>query len=118
MAFADPQVLTDGVDQILSLPRTALGLDKGQFRTADSLYKLRIEHTYAQKNARHLVRLDSTKVVPDPIVPAQNKQTSLAVYMVVDAPSFGFTTEETLTLVNTIPYWVIAAGAQWIGGEV
>lgn len=70
--------------------RVGFGESKGLYRTADGLDRLTIEHS--QKNRiRHVVRLDRTATVEDPLATGSSFETSFSVYTVIDAPKVGFT---------------------------
>jgi hypothetical protein len=89
MSFADPQSVTVNAVAI-SLPRTSSGVNSGVFTSADGNSKLSVSHSYG-KRTRRTIRLDSSKVAADPLLPTQNVKLSNSVYLVVDAPVAGFT---------------------------
>lgn len=119
MAFADPQVVTvDGNN--VTLPRVSVGPRSGAFSLPTEELKLSVSHTL-NKRARRQIRLDSQKIVPDPMFPATNVPRSMSVYLVVDAPLTGFTiTEQHNLLAALAGYLQASSGAkaiQFLGGE-
>lgn len=119
MAFADPQSLTFNA-VATSFPRTSSGENIGEFKTADGVYKLSVSHQYGKRN-RHVIRIDQTKAAADVLVPATNVIASASVYLVVDAPKYGFTNTELKYVVDGLSaYLAASSGAkvtQLLGGE-
>lgn len=119
MAFADPQSITvNAVAQ--SMPRTGSGDLSGSFQTADGAFKLDISHQHGKRN-RHVLRVTQTKTVADTLVPATNIIASMSTYVVVDAPTFGFTNAELKNVVDALSaYLAASSGAkvtQLLGNE-
>jgi hypothetical protein len=119
MAFADPQSITvNAVAQ--SMPRTGSGPLSGQFSTADGVFTLEVSHQHGKRN-RHVIRVTQTKTVTDPLVPAQNVIASMSTYVVVDAPTFGFSNTELKYVVDALSaYLAASSGAkvtQLLGNE-
>jgi hypothetical protein len=92
--FADPHTLTVATLPVV-LPRVGSGVDVGTFRLdgASSQYKLTFSHTYG-KRARHMARIDHSKITVDPLIPATNAPFSMSCYIVIDAPLVGYTAAE------------------------
>jgi hypothetical protein len=120
MAFSDPQSITIGANTT-SLPRTGSSDSSGVFQSADGNIQLRISHSYTSTRVRHLIRVDTKKVAPDPLFPAQNTPYKEACYLVVDEPLTGYTvTEQTdmvKGLINLLSASTFAALTKLIGGE-
>lgn len=105
----DPGTTSTGLPQPsftpgpISLPRTGLDLDAGNFRSADSSRELVISHQYA-KRIRHTARVNFKTLVPDVVSPANNALYTMSAYLVVDAPTYGIPlvdqTYVTLELIN------------------
>jgi hypothetical protein len=119
MAFADPQSVTVSGTPI-SLPRTGSGEATGTFTSADSAYQMTISHAYGRRNRRTL-KLVSTKLSADPLIPTQNTRSSMTVSVTVDVPVAGFTITEEKAVVDALTAYLTAStGArvtQLLGGE-
>jgi hypothetical protein len=92
MALADPQSVTINAIAV-SLPRTSSGVNSGGFTSNDGLVRESVSHQYG-KRVRRLVRIDHSKISPDPFVSAQNNRYSMSCYMVWDVPLLGYTVTE------------------------
>lgn len=119
MAFADPQSVTiSAVAQ--SMPRTGSGVSSGTFAKDDGAYKLLVSHD-VKKRARRTIRIDGKKLSADALVPAQNTQSSMSCYLVVDAPLTGYTIAELKAVIDGfLVYLTASSGAkvtQLLGGE-
>jgi len=117
MAFADPQSLKVGSATAVALPRTSSGVDNGAFRTNDGTLALRVSHAYGAKRNRRTIRIDSTKVAPDPFT-GVNTQFSGSVYIVSDFPGGGYSIAEQKDLVNALTAYLTSDKVtQLLGGE-
>jgi hypothetical protein len=98
MSLADPSVITISATPI-TLPRTySLGRE-AQYVSADGLVKLSANHTLVkQGRERHLIRLDHSKVTPNPFDATENMKVEMAVYTVFDLPPAGYTDPEALAV--------------------
>ncbi len=119
MAFADPQSVTiNAVAQ--SLPRTSSGVNAGVFTKDDGTVKLSVSHQYG-KRTRRTIRIDHSKIAPDPLVSAQNIKFSMSVYLVVDVPVTGYTVAEQKQIVDALSAYLSASSGarttQLLGGE-
>lgn len=120
MALSDPQALTIGTTPgALSLPRTSSGSNNSVYNTNDGAAVFRISSAYAKRTRRN-IRLDYTKIAPDPIT-AVNTKLSASVYLVVDAPPSGFTVTELKDQVKALADWLNASSnanlIKVLGGE-
>lgn len=98
MSFDDPQTVTiNAVDQVLN--KTSSGDNTGVFSKDDQLVKMSVSHQYG-KRTRRTIRLDHKKVAADPLATAQNLNYSMACYIVVDSPPFGYTPAEMKLIVD------------------
>jgi hypothetical protein len=82
-------VLTDPQDIVVSgttfsMPRTSVGKDQAEYRSADGLFRYSISHQYG-KRTRHLVRLDADGSATDPFTSLEIP-VSTSVYLVIDRP--------------------------------
>lgn len=92
MSFSDPQSITiSGVTT--PLPRTSSGEDEGEYTSGDGLLQLLCFHKYGKRVRREL-RVNVSKLTPDPFKPAENVRVSMSVYTVFDLPPAGFTVAE------------------------
>jgi len=119
MGFSDPQSVT--INSVaISLPRTGQGVNSGNFASNDGTLKESISHSYGKRN-RHVLRLDFSKIAPNPLISAQNILFSMSTYIVVDVPVTGFTVAEAKQVVDGLTaYLTASSGAkvtQLLGGE-
>lgn len=99
MAFADPQSFTPTGGSAVSLPRVSSGVLSGQFASADGLTTLSLSHqTVSGGVKRHLYRIDQSKLVADPFIPANSRYSKAYAYLVVGQPTFGYSSAETIAL--------------------
>lgn len=119
MALADPQSVTINAVAV-SLPRTSSGVNSGSFTSNDGLVRETVSHQYGKRN-RHLIRLDHSKISPDPFVSAQNNRYSMAAYMVFDVPILGYAVTEQKQVIDGFIGQLNASGGALItkvlGGE-
>lgn len=119
MALSDPQSVTINAVAV-SLPRTSSGVNQGTFQSNDGLVKETVSHQYGKRN-RHLLRIDHSKISPDPFISAQNNRYSMSCYIVVDTPLSGYTVSQQKEIVDALTAYLTAStGAkvtQLLGGE-
>lgn len=119
MAFSDPQSVT--INTVAnSLPRVSTSGDKSSYSKDDGSLKLSISHSYGKRN-RRTIRVDSQKLVTDPLIPANSVQASMSTYIVVDVPKTGYTIAEQKQIVDGLTAYLTAStGAnvtKLLGGE-
>lgn len=120
MAFSDPQTVT--INAVAnSLARVAQD-PTGVFLTSDGLMKLSVgQSTSKGGRNRRLLRFDHSKVAADPFNSTLNAKYSMAVYVVVDVPSVGYTVaDQKLVTDGVMAYLTASSGArmsQLLGGE-
>jgi len=96
MSFTDPQTVT--ISAVTTpLPRVSVGDDQSEYQSGDGLIKLVASHNYG-KRIRRMVRIDTSKVSPDPFKPTQNVKLSMSNYIVFDLPEAGYTAAEALAV--------------------
>lgn len=96
MAFADPQTITiSGVTT--PLPRISTEGDETVYQSADGLIQMLASHD-SGKRIRHLLRVNHSKLTPDPFIPAENVKVSTSCYVVFDVPPVGYTAAELLAI--------------------
>lgn len=119
MAFADPQIVTINA-VATTLPRTSSLASSGVFTKDDGTVKLTVAHTSA-KRTRHTVRIDFSKIAPNPLISAQNIRFSMSTYLVVDVPDTGFSIVEQKQIVDALTSYLTATSGskttQLLGGE-
>lgn len=92
MSFTDPLSIT--ISAVTTpLPRISVGDDESEYASGDGLLKVTASHNYG-KRTRRLLRLDASKITPDPFKPAENVKVSMSNYIVFDLPPAGFTAAE------------------------
>lgn len=118
MAFADPQSVNDGAAH--SLARTGQGLDTGTFRNTADGFEMKISHSYGRRIRRE-IRLDQSKIVTDPLVPANSVPAAASVYLVINHPETGFTPTQlkdlTKALMSNLTASTDANLVKLVGGE-
>ncbi len=120
MAFSDPQTIT--INAVANaLPRVAPGKNSGTFQKDDGRIALGISHTVGKSRTRRSVRIDHSKVAPDPLIAAQNILFSMSAYLVVDVPVTGYTIAEQKQIVDALAAWLSASSGgnttKLLGGE-
>lgn len=115
MAFADPQSITVNAVPI-SLPRTETDKLKALYASTDGNTKLTISHQPSGTRTRRLIRVDSRKVAADPLTAVNTYQT-LGIYLVVDQPTFGFSSDDVKYLANALKSWLTDANIVKIFGQ-
>jgi hypothetical protein len=116
--FSDPQSITiNAVAQ--TLPRISSEPNAGTFRKDDTTVSLRVSHQYGKKT-RRVVRLDHKKIAPD-VFTSDNREYSMAVYLVIETPTTGYTVAEQKQIVDGLTaYLTASSGAnvtKTLGGE-
>jgi len=119
VAFSDPQSVTISGSTI-SLPRTGSGVDTGTFKSNDGLVAMTVASSYG-KRTRRTLKIEHSKVAPDPLISSQNVKYSMSTYIVTDTPITGYTVAEAKAVVDgLIAYLTASTGArvtQLLGGE-
>jgi len=100
MAFADPQSINPGAGAV-SLPRTGTGPGTGEFSSADGTLLMSVRHNRG-KRISSSVQVRLSKLVSDPLRPADYKPVEAFVTFSVNKPLQGFTAAELLTFWNGI----------------
>jgi hypothetical protein len=96
LSFTDPQSIT--VNAVTSpLPRTETDGDSAKYTSADGLLQLTASHQYGRRT-RRMLRVDQSKVAPDPFKPVENVKLSMGLYIVFDLPTAGFSNTEAMYL--------------------
>jgi len=96
VSFTDPLSIT--VSSVTTpLPRTSVGDDESEYTSADGLLQVKASHVYG-KRTRRMLRVDTSKVAPDPFRPSENVKLSMSLYIVFDTPPAGYTAAEQKAL--------------------
>lgn len=119
MSYSDPLSITiDG--QAISLPRTGYGANSGAFTSSDTQHSVSVSHAYG-KRQRRLIKLTSSKIVADPLVPSQNSRPSMSVHFVADVPVNGYTVAEAKEVADGFLAFLAASDGlaitKLLGGE-
>jgi hypothetical protein len=119
MSFTDPQSVT--INAVANtLPRVSSGVNTGVFQTSDGNVKLSVSHAYG-KRTRRTIRIDHSKVAPDPLISSTSVKYSMSTYVVVDTPVTGYTVTEAKQIVDALTAFLTGtSGArvtQLLGGE-
>lgn len=120
MAYTDPQSVT--INAVAnSLPRVGSGLNSGSFSKDDGTVRLSVSHQIG-KRTRRQVRLDHSKIAPDPLISSTNIKYSMSAYLVVDVPPTGYTVAEAKQIIDGLTKWLTdTSGAnltKLLGGEI
>lgn len=119
MSYVDPQSVTIG-GTTTPLPRVSSGVSGGAFSSSDGTIQLTVSHALG-KRTRRQVRLTQSKISADPMIPSQNRPTSMSSYLVVDTPVNGYSVAEAKAVVDAlVAYLTASTGArvtQLLGGE-
>lgn len=116
MAFTDPQSVTiDGV--AYSMPRVSSEQTKSLYSEATEALKMTISHQESKGRTRRMCRLDKRVVAADPLT-AVNVYQTLAVYLVIDEPEYGFSIDNIDDVIQGFKTWLATANVTKIcGGE-
>lgn len=98
MALSDPQSVTINAVAV-SLPRTGTTGTASTYGSNDGTVQETISHRNGRRN-RRVVRIDHSKIAPDPLISAQNIKHSMACYVVFDVPVTGYTVTEQKQVVD------------------
>jgi len=99
MSFTDPLSFTlSGVTT--PLPRVDSEGTETQYQSADGLIVVTASHQAGKSRTRRMLRVDLSKIAPDPFKPVENRKISMSNYMVFDLPAVGagFSNAEQLAL--------------------
>jgi hypothetical protein len=84
MAFADPQVVTvNAVAQ--SMARVSSDKNAGTFKTNDGNFTLEVAHSYG-KRTRHTIAVRQRQIAADPLISANNVESTMTCRVTVDVP--------------------------------
>lgn len=119
MALSDPLSIT--IDAVpYTLPRISAAPNKGVYASNDGKVTETASHQYGKRN-RHLFRVDTAKVAADPFQSSVNAKYAMSAYIVVDAPTVGYTVAEQKAVVDGLIAQLSASSGALItkilGGE-
>lgn len=119
MAFSDPQSIKISA-VTTSLPRVSTGEGKSEYTSADGLIDLSAASTYGRRTRRTL-RVDHSKITPDPFIPANNVKVGMSNYVVFDLPPVGYTNAEAKAVYDGFVETIQASSSllitKLLGGE-
>jgi len=121
MALTDPQSVTISA-VTSSLPRTFAEGAESAYVSSDGLIKMSVNHTLVkQGRARHVLRIDHSKITSDPFKPSENVKVGMSFYLVFDMPPAGYTNTEALAVYTGFKTLFTASSdaiiAKVLGGE-
>lgn len=119
MALSDPQSIT--INTVAnSLPRVAVNGQSSKYSKDDGTVILNVAHSNG-KRTRRQVRVEHSKIAPDPLISSTNIKHSMSAYLVVDVPVTGYTVTEQKQIVDGLIAWLSATSganlAKVLGGE-
>lgn len=118
--FTDPQSIT--INAVAnSLPRTSTEGASSSYTKDDGTVKLTVSHQSGRRT-RRTVRLQHSKIVPDPLLATTNVRASMTTYLVVDVPPAGaYSVAEAKQIVDGLVAWLTASSGanvtKMLGGE-
>jgi len=71
--------------------------DETTYQSGDGLIQVQASHDNGKRN-RHLLRINHSKLSPDPFRPTENVKVSMSNYIVFDVPLAGYTATEALAV--------------------
>lgn len=98
MALSDPQSVTINAVAV-SLPRTSTSTNSSTYTSNDGTINETVSHQYG-KRTRRMVRIDHSKVAPDPLISSQSIKYSMSAYVVFDVPPTGYTVTEAKQVID------------------
>lgn len=106
VAFSDPQQLTFDTTEV-SMVRTGLSLNEGQFRdeTGDVILTILHDGSSSSRN-RHIVRVNKTLTITDPYVPTSTRPVKIQAHIVLDAPKVGVSVDDVSVLADALCSWL------------
>jgi len=113
--FADPQTVT--VNAIANaMPRVSSTGLKSVYQKADGNWIFTISHTPTKDRVRSMVRIDQRAIVADPLT-AVNDYETLSFYVVVDRPTYGFTSTQVDQLITGFKTWLDSTAIGKVFGQ-
>jgi hypothetical protein len=121
MSFADPVTVTISGTAV-PMPRTYGQGKEARYTSADGLVSVSANHTLIkQGRERHLLRIDHSKLTPNPFDTSENMKVNMACYVVFDLPPAGYTDPEALAVFSGFNAWQTASSnaivTKLLGGE-
>lgn len=113
MALADQTVTISGT--AISLPRTGSGMREAEFTSPDGLTKETVRHTTGNRQTRHYIRLDNSKIAADPLAAGINVKSSIGVWIVINVPDVGYTVAEQKAVVDGFLAQLSASSGALVG---
>jgi hypothetical protein len=96
VAFSDPLSVT--ISAVTTpLPRISTMEDESIYQSNDGLIQVQASHD-SGKRYRHLLRINHSKLAPDPFRPTENVKVSMSNYIVFDVPVAGYTATEAIAV--------------------
>lgn len=94
--------LTDPISVTLSgtpytLPRVETGKRDASYESADGTVIVKASHEYGKRD-RHLLRIDHSKMSPNPFQTSETLRVGMSTYVVFDLPELGYTATEALAI--------------------
>lgn len=101
MALTDPQKFKEVAGTEVTAPRVSTGNFQSVYETSDGLNVLSVStSTSNASRKRHLVRIDTKKLITNPFEETKKQNVSMSAYVVIDRPESGFTVAEAKKLVE------------------
>lgn len=117
--FTEPLVLTVG-GSAKSLNRTGTNDVGSKYATADTAYRVTINHENTKTRSRHVIRVDFDSLVANPLITGQQVPQSMSVWLAVNT-NRGYDTATAKAVVDAlVAYLTATSGAnvtKLLGGE-
>lgn len=114
MALTDPQSVTIS-GSATSLPRTGLALSEGTFQDATGAVTFTVRHD-SSRRTRHIMKLQKSLIVADPLFPSQNQNVSYSVGITMDHPKNGVVLADVVALANALVAWATSGNLTKVAG--
>jgi uncharacterized surface anchored protein len=117
--FTEPAVLTVG-GSAKSLNKTGTNDFGSKYASADTAYRLTINHETTKTRNRHVIRFDFDSLVANPLITGQNIPQSMSVWLAVNT-NRGYDSATAKAVVDAlVAYLAATSGAnvtKLLGGE-
>lgn len=120
MSFNDPLSI-NVTGTAASLPRVSTSGASSTYQSSDQSVKESISHSQDKRKTRRVIRVDLSKIAPDPLISSQNIKYDMSAYLVVQVPVTGFTIAEQKAVVDGLTTQLNASSGalltKFLGGE-
>lgn len=114
MALTDPAKFKEAAGTEVEAARVSQGNRNAEYVTSDGLNKLSVSTIETAKTARkrHLIRIDTNKLVTNPLEESKKEERGMSAYVVIDRPVSGFSLAEAKKLAEGLTGYLTAANLE------